>query len=167
MFYALIKTKSAHEKLQSIKNAWSKDEIWRLEMAALLTQGNSESDKYRFNTAFLTGSDYYRYPRNCIFNRAVGGADNVALRKGVPKRNFVFKQKGSTLAVCCRQRLSKHSADNPPKAVLRMHIIKSVFPRFRRGHGSQNQHPAFSVKNGRNAVFNMFVSHNLILSQRR
>ena len=25
-------------------------------------QGNSESDKYRFNTAFLTGSDYYRYP---------------------------------------------------------------------------------------------------------
>ena len=30
-------------------------------MAALLTQGNSESDKYRFNTAFLTGSDYYRY----------------------------------------------------------------------------------------------------------
>ena len=32
-------------------------------MAALLTQGNSESDKYRFNTAFLTGSDYYRYPK--------------------------------------------------------------------------------------------------------
>ena len=31
-------------------------------MAALLAQGNSESDKYRFNTAFLTGSDYYRYP---------------------------------------------------------------------------------------------------------
>ena len=31
-------------------------------MATLLTQGNSESDKYRFNTAFLTGSDYYRYP---------------------------------------------------------------------------------------------------------
>ena len=26
------------------------------------SQGNSESDKYRFNTAFLTGSDYYRYP---------------------------------------------------------------------------------------------------------
>ena len=61
-FCALIKTKSAHDKLQSIKNAWSKDEICRLEMAALLTQGNSESDKYRFNTAFLTGSDYYRYP---------------------------------------------------------------------------------------------------------
>ena len=61
-FCALIKTKSAHDKLQSIKNAWSKDEIWRLEMAALLTQGNSESDKYRFNTAFLTGSDYNRYP---------------------------------------------------------------------------------------------------------
>ncbi|MDY6016692.1 MAG: hypothetical protein SPI97_03670, partial [Oscillospiraceae bacterium] len=52
----------AHDKLQSIKNAWSKDEICCLEMAALLTQGNSESDKYRFNTAFLTGSDYYRYP---------------------------------------------------------------------------------------------------------
>ena len=62
MFCALIKTKSAHAKLQSIKNAWSKDEIWRLEMAALPAQGNSESDKYRFNTAFLTGSDYYRYP---------------------------------------------------------------------------------------------------------
>ena len=31
-------------------------------MAALLTPGNSESDKYRFNTAFLTGSDYYRNP---------------------------------------------------------------------------------------------------------
>ncbi|MDD7193044.1 MAG: hypothetical protein PUH33_00865 [Clostridiaceae bacterium] len=31
-------------------------------MAALLTQGNSESNKYRFNTAFLTGSDYRRYP---------------------------------------------------------------------------------------------------------
>ena len=62
VFCALIKTKSAHDKLQSIKNAWSKDEIWCLEMAALLTQGNSESDKYRFNTAFLTGSDYYRYP---------------------------------------------------------------------------------------------------------
>ena len=27
-----------------------------------LKQGNSESDKYRFNTEFLTGSDYYRYP---------------------------------------------------------------------------------------------------------
>ena len=51
-FCALIKTKSAHDKLQSIKNAWSKDEIWCLEMAALLTQGNSESDKYCFNTAF-------------------------------------------------------------------------------------------------------------------
>ena len=63
MFCALIKTKSAHDKLQSIKNAWSKDEICCLEMAALLTQGNSESDKYRFNTAFLTGSDYYRYPK--------------------------------------------------------------------------------------------------------
>ena len=63
MFCALIKTKSAHDKLQSIKNAWSKDEIWRLEMEALLTQGNSESDKYRFNTAFLTGSDYNRYPK--------------------------------------------------------------------------------------------------------
>ena len=62
MFCALIKTKSAHDKLQSIKNAWSKDEIWCLEMAALLAQGNSESDKYRFNTAFLTGSDYYRNP---------------------------------------------------------------------------------------------------------
>ena len=62
-FYASIKTKSAHDKLQSIKNAWSKDEICCLEMAALLTQGNSESDKYRFNTAFLTGSDYYRYPK--------------------------------------------------------------------------------------------------------
>ena len=62
VFCALIKTKSAHDKLQSIKNAWSKDEICCLEMAALLTQGNSESDKYRFNTAFLTGSDYYRYP---------------------------------------------------------------------------------------------------------
>ncbi|MDD6620321.1 MAG: hypothetical protein PUE75_04450, partial [Eubacteriales bacterium] len=62
-FYALIKTKSAHAKLQSIKNAWSKDEICCLEMAALLAQGNSESDKYRFNTAFLTGSDYYRYPQ--------------------------------------------------------------------------------------------------------
>ncbi|MGN0530794.1 MAG: hypothetical protein ACI4IH_06875 [Eubacterium sp.] len=59
----MIKTKSAHDKLQSIKNAWSKDEICCLEMAALLTQGNSESDKYRFNTAFLTGSDYYRYPK--------------------------------------------------------------------------------------------------------
>ena len=66
-FCALIKTKSAHAKLQSIKNAWSKDEIWRLEMAALLTQGNSESDKYRFNTAFLTGSDYYRYPMIIFF----------------------------------------------------------------------------------------------------
>ena len=33
-------------------------------MAALLAQGNSESDKYRFNTAFLTGSDYYRYPND-------------------------------------------------------------------------------------------------------
>ena len=32
-------------------------------MAALLAQGNSESDKYRFNTGFLTGSDYYRYPK--------------------------------------------------------------------------------------------------------
>ena len=63
VFCALIKTKSAHDKLQSIKNAWSKDEICCLEMAALLTQGNSESDKYRFNTAFLTGSDYYRYPK--------------------------------------------------------------------------------------------------------
>ena len=62
VFCALIKTKSAHDKLQSIKNAWSKDEIWCLEMAALLAQGNSESDKYRFNTTFLTGSDYYRYP---------------------------------------------------------------------------------------------------------
>ena len=62
VFCALIKTKSAHDKLQSIKNAWSKDEIWCLEMAALLAQGNSESDKYRFNTAFLTGSDYRRYP---------------------------------------------------------------------------------------------------------
>ena len=62
-FCALIKTKSAHAKLQSIKNAWSKDEICCLEMAALLAQGNSESDKYRFNTAFLTGSDYYRYPK--------------------------------------------------------------------------------------------------------
>ena len=51
-FCALIKTKSAHDKLQSIKNAWSKDEICCLEMAALLTQGNSESNKYRFNTAF-------------------------------------------------------------------------------------------------------------------
>ncbi|MGN0529823.1 MAG: hypothetical protein ACI4IH_01855 [Eubacterium sp.] len=59
----MIKTKSAHDKLQSIKNAWSKDEIWRLEMAALLAQGNSKSDKYCFNTAFLTGSDYYRYPK--------------------------------------------------------------------------------------------------------
>ena len=59
----MIKTKSAHDKLQSIKNAWSKDEIWRLVMAALPAQGNSESDKYRFNTAFLTGSDYYRYPK--------------------------------------------------------------------------------------------------------
>ena len=65
-FCALIKTKSAHDKLQSIKNAWSKDEICCLEMAALLTQGNSESDKYRFNTAFLTGSDYYRYPKKTI-----------------------------------------------------------------------------------------------------
>ena len=65
-FCALIKTKSAHDKLQSIKNAWSKDEICCLEMAALLTQGNSESDKYRFNTAFLTGSDYYRYPNYSI-----------------------------------------------------------------------------------------------------
>ena len=64
-FCALIKTISAHDKLQSIKNAWSEDEICCLEMAALLTQGNSESDKYRFNTAFLTGSDYYRYP-NCL-----------------------------------------------------------------------------------------------------
>ena len=64
MLCCLIKTKSAHDKLQSIKNAWSKDEIWRLEMAALLAQGNSESDKYRFNTAFLTGSDYYRCPIN-------------------------------------------------------------------------------------------------------
>ena len=63
MFCALIKTKSAHAKLQSIKNAWSKDEIWCLEMAALLAQGNNESGKYRFNTTFLTGSDYYRYPR--------------------------------------------------------------------------------------------------------
>ena len=62
-FYASIKTKSAHDNLQSIKNAWSKDEICRLEMAALLTQGNSESDKYRFNTAFLTGSDYNCYPK--------------------------------------------------------------------------------------------------------
>ena len=65
-FCALIKTKSAHDKLQSIKNAWSKDEIWCLEMAALLAQGNSESDKYRFNTAFLTGSDYYRYPKHLV-----------------------------------------------------------------------------------------------------
>ena len=65
-FCALIKTKSAHDKLQSIKNAWSKDEICCLEMAALLSQGNSESDKYRFNTAFLTGSDYFRYPMVCI-----------------------------------------------------------------------------------------------------
>ena len=64
VFCALIKSKSAHDKLQSIKNAWSKDGIWCLEMAALLTQGNSESDKYRFNTAFLTGSDYYRYPKH-------------------------------------------------------------------------------------------------------
>ncbi|MDO4154835.1 MAG: hypothetical protein Q4E21_08315 [Clostridia bacterium] len=32
-------------------------------MAALLSPGNSESDKYRFNTAFLTSSDYYRYPK--------------------------------------------------------------------------------------------------------
>ena len=55
VFCALIKTKSSHDKLQNIKNAWSKDEICCLEMAALLTQGNSESDKYRFNTAFLTG----------------------------------------------------------------------------------------------------------------
>ena len=61
-FYVSIKTKSAHDKLQSIKNAWSKDEICCLEMVALLTQGNSESNKYRFNTAFLTGSDYRRYP---------------------------------------------------------------------------------------------------------
>ena len=61
-FYASIKTKSAHDKLQSIKNAWSKDEICCLEMAALLSQGNIESDKYRFNTAFLTGSVYRRYP---------------------------------------------------------------------------------------------------------
>ena len=66
MFCALIKTKSAHDKLQSIKNAWSKDEICCLEMAALLAQGNSESDKYRFNTAFLTGSDYYRYPMQTV-----------------------------------------------------------------------------------------------------
>ena len=66
MFCALIKTKSAHAKLQSIKNAWSKDEIWCLEMAALLAQGNSESDKYRFNTTFLTGSDYYRYTKLAV-----------------------------------------------------------------------------------------------------
>ena len=58
----LTETKSAHGKLQSIKNAWSKDEICCLEMVALPAQGNSESDKYRFNTEFLTGSDYYRYP---------------------------------------------------------------------------------------------------------
>ena len=29
-------------------------------------QGNSESDKYHFNTAFLTGSDYYRYPKHLV-----------------------------------------------------------------------------------------------------
>ena len=69
MFCALIKTKSAHAKLQSIKNAWSKDEIWCLEMAALLAQGNSESGKYRFNTTFLTGSDYYRYPRRILMEK--------------------------------------------------------------------------------------------------
>ena len=65
-FCALIKTKSAHDKLQSIKKAWSKDEICCLEIAALPAQCNSESDKYRFNTAFLTGSDYYRYPKPVI-----------------------------------------------------------------------------------------------------
>ena len=58
----LTETKSAHGKLQSIKNAWSKDEICCPEMAALPAQGNSKSDKYRFNTELLTGSDYYRYP---------------------------------------------------------------------------------------------------------
>ena len=58
----LTETKSAHGKLKSIKNAWSKDEICCPEMAALPALGNSESDKYRFNTALLTGSDYYRYP---------------------------------------------------------------------------------------------------------
>ena len=31
-------------------------------IGAFFAYGNSESDKYRFNTAFLTGSDYYRYP---------------------------------------------------------------------------------------------------------
>ena len=66
MFCALIKTKSAHDKLQSIKNSWSKDEICCLDMVALLTQGNSESDKYRFNTEFLTGSDYHRYPKHAL-----------------------------------------------------------------------------------------------------
>ena len=33
----------------------------------MLTQGNSESDKYRFNTASLTGSDYHRYPIDKIY----------------------------------------------------------------------------------------------------
>ena len=80
MFCALIKTKSAHAKLQSIKNAWSKDEIWCLEMAALLAQGNSESGKYRFNTTFLTGSDYYRYPskRHKLFKLLGSGADKYS-----------------------------------------------------------------------------------------
>ena len=43
-FYVSIKTKSAHDKLQSIKNAWSKDEICFLEMVALLTQGKSAGE---------------------------------------------------------------------------------------------------------------------------
>ena len=88
MCLALIKTKSAHDKLQSIKNAWSKDEIWRLEMAALLTQGNSESDKYRFNTEFLTGSDYYRYPRHSsaepVISRAALSADESFRNRAFP-----------------------------------------------------------------------------------
>ena len=121
MFCALIKTKSAHVKLQSIKNAWSKDEIWHLEMAALLTQDNSESDKYRFNTAFLTGSDYYRYPNaknHGVTQKEIAAIiTHVAFYVGWPKGWAVFN---------LAKEVWQENADcNSPKA---SHQSEMVFP---------------------------------------
>ena len=109
-------------------------------MAALLAQGNSESDKYRFNTTFLTGSDYYRYPKvsdymNWEFNLPVKIVFGSGKRKNILE--YINEIGGTRGVLVCSGSFAKNGvADEFIKAS--NGAIKAVFSDVRPNPTTQN-----------------------------
>ena len=66
--------------------------------------------------------------RHCLPDTGIRSAGNITALQHVPKRNASAENEGAPRVGVARKRLSEHIGQHRPKTVLRMTVIKTVFP---------------------------------------